>query len=191
MADHYEVLQVHPRADPEVIRAAFRTLARKYHPDFGGDQRQMMALNDAWNVLGDRARRAAYDASRGGAGLRPAASQPKSARVENAPASTARPEEPPIAARGPLAAAAARKARNGGAPPPAHQSGTVLDFGRYAGWTVGDLAQHDPDYLLWLERTPIGRPIRAEIRVHLERGSATATATAQRPRTSLLRRRPR
>src|SRR5206468_3218431 len=46
------------------------------------------------------------------------------------------------------------------APPPPRDgtaSGTVLDFGRYAGWTVGDLSRHDPDYLLWLERTPIGR----------------------------------
>jgi len=32
MPDYYEVLQVSPRAEADVIRAAYRTLARKYHP---------------------------------------------------------------------------------------------------------------------------------------------------------------
>ena len=35
MPDYYEVLQVHPRAEEDVVRAAYRTLARKYHPDHG------------------------------------------------------------------------------------------------------------------------------------------------------------
>src|SRR5450759_2382868 len=39
MPDLYEVLQVHPRAEPDVLRAAYRVLARKYHPDHGGDAR--------------------------------------------------------------------------------------------------------------------------------------------------------
>ena len=43
------------------------------------------------------------------------------------------------------------------------QFGTVLDFGRYEGWTIDQLAKHDPEYLLWLERTPVGRPLQAEI----------------------------
>src|SRR5450759_5064271 len=64
MPDLYEVLQVHPRAEPEVLRAAYRVLARKFHPDHGGDARRMITLNDAWDVLGDPVRRAAYDASR-------------------------------------------------------------------------------------------------------------------------------
>ena len=42
--------------------------------------------------------------------------------------------------------------------------GTVLDFERHVGWSFGQLAVHDPNYLLWLERTPIGRPMRNEIR---------------------------
>ena len=72
MPDYYEVLQVSPRAEADVIRAAYRTLARKYHPDHGGDARRMIALNDAWDVLGDPARRADYDASRTGAESQPA-----------------------------------------------------------------------------------------------------------------------
>ena len=47
-----------------MIRAAFRALARKHHPDAGGDARRMMALTDAWRVLGDRRARARYDAAR-------------------------------------------------------------------------------------------------------------------------------
>jgi curved DNA-binding protein CbpA len=47
--------------------------------------------------------------------------------------------------------------------PPPNGQGTVMDFGRYHGWSIGQLASHDPDYLLWLRRTPIGRPMGAEI----------------------------
>lgn len=33
----------------------------------------------------------------------------------------------------------------------------MLDFGRYEGWSLGELVVHDPEYLEWLERMPIGR----------------------------------
>src|ERR1700675_2034003 len=62
MADHYQVLQVHRSAELDVIRAAYRALARKHHPDFGGDAVTMVAVNRAWNVLSDGESRAAYDA---------------------------------------------------------------------------------------------------------------------------------
>ena len=55
-ADLYEILQVHPAAEAEVIQAAYRRLAQKYHPDVnpGADaQRRMAALNDAYAVLSD------------------------------------------------------------------------------------------------------------------------------------------
>ena len=60
---------------------------------------------------------------------------------------------------------------------PPHAGGSVLDFGRYAGWTVGSLAGHDPDYLEWLARTPIGRRLAAEIHEALAttRGRGTST----------------
>ena len=38
-----------------------------------------------------------------------------------------------------------------------------LDFGHYAGRTIEELAQADPDYLRWLERHPSGVRYRAEI----------------------------
>ncbi|MGZ6266887.1 MAG: hypothetical protein ACXWN4_08275, partial [Candidatus Limnocylindrales bacterium] len=42
-------------------------------------------------------------------------------------------------------------------------SGTVLDFGRYAGFSIGELAAADPDYLEWLARTTFGRRLQSEI----------------------------
>lgn len=66
---HYERLGVAPDASPGEIRAAYRRLARTHHPDAGGGAHgEMAAVNEAWRVLSDPARRAAYDAS-----LRPAA----------------------------------------------------------------------------------------------------------------------
>jgi curved DNA-binding protein CbpA len=39
----------------------------------------------------------------------------------------------------------------------------VLDFGRYRGWTLAEIADRDEDYLVWLGRTPVGRSMQAEI----------------------------
>lgn len=39
----------------------------------------------------------------------------------------------------------------------------VMDFGRYEGWSIADLARHDPDYLLWLRRHSSGIRFRTEI----------------------------
>ena len=40
---------------------------------------------------------------------------------------------------------------------------TVLDFGHYAGRSIQELAEADPDYLRWLERHASGVRYRAEI----------------------------
>jgi curved DNA-binding protein CbpA len=55
--------------------------------------------------------------------------------------------------------------------PPVHRDGsTVLDFGRFAGWSLKEIANEDEDYLDWFGRTPAGRPYQAEIkRVIIER----------------------
>jgi hypothetical protein len=39
----------------------------------------------------------------------------------------------------------------------------VVDFGRYQGWTLKDLAKHDPDYLRWLSRSSGGVRYRNQI----------------------------
>ena len=67
--DLYRVLQVDPSADPEVIEAAYKRLALKYHPDHNrGDIRaeeQMKRINEAYRVLGKAHLRADYDARTG------------------------------------------------------------------------------------------------------------------------------
>lgn len=50
-------------------------------------------------------------------------------------------------------------------PPPTASDGrgTVLPYGRYAGWALQDLVRHDLDYLRWLARHPSGRQYHAEL----------------------------
>ena len=61
---HYERIGVSPDASHDQIRAAYRRLARRHHPDADdGDTDRMAALNEAWRVLSDPGRRAMYDAS--------------------------------------------------------------------------------------------------------------------------------
>jgi curved DNA-binding protein CbpA len=65
--DLYSELGVTPQAEPEVIRAAYRALVLRYHPDrqlgaSGHDK--MVRLNHAYSVLSQPDRRRAYDASR-------------------------------------------------------------------------------------------------------------------------------
>jgi curved DNA-binding protein len=68
MNDYYAILEVPPTATAAEIRRAYRRLARKYHPDLnkhvpGNDQR-IKHLNEAYDVLGDSVKRAAYDSQR-------------------------------------------------------------------------------------------------------------------------------
>jgi DnaJ family protein A protein 2 len=48
-------------------------------------------------------------------------------------------------------------------PPPGKPSGPVLDFGLFAGWSIGEIARHDPGYLVWLSEHREGRPYLAAI----------------------------
>ena len=70
------------------------------------------------------------------------------------------------------------------APPPPRQrrsDSTVLDFGRYAGWSIRDIANCDENYLHWLGRTPLGRPLRHEISQVLEERAAAFEALRPEP----------
>lgn len=125
VTDHYTVLGVARTADRRTIQAAYRALARRSHPDFGGDGSAMARINEAWRVLGDDARRAVYDGAGSGSAGGRATPEPSS-----------------------------RHRRDGR---------TILDFGRFAGWSLTEIARADDDYLAWLARTPLGRPLRAEI----------------------------
>lgn len=77
--------------------------------------------------------------------------------------------------RQPAAPAAAR--------PPAAAGETVLDFGRYAGASLRQIAAEDPDYLEWLARSMIGRAFRAEIETLLHPAPARAGRPPHAART--------
>lgn len=62
--DYYQTLGVARDAPAETIKKAFRKLARKYHPDISKEpdaERQMKEVNEAYAVLSDPEKRAAYD----------------------------------------------------------------------------------------------------------------------------------
>ena len=132
--DAYEVLQVHPRAEQQVIQAAYRVLAALYHPDGASstaNARRMAELNAAYGKIRTRELRQAYDRQlRAGHGGIPPAS-------------------PDIAAAG--------------RPYSAAPIGRPLDFGRYEGLTVAQIARRDMDYLRWLRRHASGARFRQEI----------------------------
>jgi curved DNA-binding protein CbpA len=164
VADLYAILQVQPTADSDVVGAAYRALARHYHPDLGGDERAMMALNSAWEVLGDPARRAAYDAGRRRAAAERAQQGAAPPHRSQAPEHHAAPAATP-------------------APQPRRQPAdpAVLDFGRYEGQSIAQVARADPDYLLWLVRTPAGRRYSREVSDRLEALRVPAAPRAGRP----------
>jgi hypothetical protein len=65
--DLYRILEVEPNATAEEIQAAYRRLARAYHPDLNPRPEaaeQMRSINSAYAILSDPRRRAAYDAGR-------------------------------------------------------------------------------------------------------------------------------
>ncbi len=62
MADYYNILGVSKGASDEEIKKAYRKLAHKYHPDkTGGDEKKFKKINEAYQVLSDKAKRSQYD----------------------------------------------------------------------------------------------------------------------------------
>jgi curved DNA-binding protein CbpA len=161
--DLYKVLQVDPEADPDVIQAAYRRLAQKFHPDLTSAPEavaRMVLINRAWETLRDPDARSAYD------------------RLRAADLHARRP-----GGSGHIAPTAGPASPSAG-PPPGDPSGSVVPFGRYEGWTIGEIGRADVDYLEWLDRMPIGRPYRNEIdpilRLAGRRGSAASDAQERR-----------
>ena len=157
--DPYKILQVDPEAEDEVIAAAYRRLARKYHPDLAAGPEaaaRMAALNAAWGRIGEPARRAAFDRERRvEAALRHRASEdPEPGPSRGAGAASPRPEasgsaratparEPETVSRdwtsgrstvGGGYDASMRTADGEGAAgrAPNNPAGSVLNFGRYS-----------------------------------------------------------
>lgn len=67
MKDYYRVLGINPASDLSEVKAAFRSLARRSHPDVdksAGAKERFVAILEAYEVLGDENSRAAYDRQR-------------------------------------------------------------------------------------------------------------------------------
>jgi hypothetical protein len=124
------------------IRAAYVARARLAHPDLVGRKGLdvMRSLNEAWAVLKDAARKSAWD-------------------VANQPPGSAMP--PPGAAQ---QDAGYRPFWTGAmGRPPGHATGSILRFGIYEGWSLGEIARKDRGYLIWLRDKPEGQPLLQEI----------------------------
>jgi len=171
--DAYAVLGVARGADDESIAAAFRALARRFHPDIAGDTatRQMMDINAAFDDIRSHERRIAYD---GLDSLTTPAADPPASRPS-----------PDVVDRDRWRWRPERDGTGGAGPPPGRPSGSVLDFGRHIGWSLGEIERADPGYLLWLSERPEGLRYRDEIEVILQRvgyRSDPATRAARWPR---------
>ena len=132
--DPYRILNVIPGADPDVIKAAYRVLARKLHPDAGVPMDETAAsrmadLNWAYAQIRDAAARERWETARR-VPPPPTAAEPRTHGAEWAP------DDP---------------------------TAVVLDFGRYQGWTLREVARRDLEYLSWLRRHASGARFRAAI----------------------------
>lgn len=64
LKNYYKILQIDPSAEQEVVEAAYRRLARKYHPDTNQSSnatQRMQEINEAYEILKDQVKRARYD----------------------------------------------------------------------------------------------------------------------------------
>ena len=138
---YYKLLQVDPAADEDVIRVAHRVLAARLHPETditGVHEHRRNELDRALAVLTDPDRRREYD-------QRLATGSAESSRVPVGPGQGSTLNERMHSQElGDLGAAR-------------------LDFGRYAGYTLGELVQSNPEYLEWLSRHSSGIRYRGAI----------------------------
>jgi DnaJ-class molecular chaperone len=167
--DYYKVLQVDAEADPDVVTAAFRVLARRLHPDrdlTGVHEIRMSELNRAYGVLRDPETRRDYDAERAermrpvGPGLEQEESSLQMAHAARSTGVDGTPDGDSMV-NGGLTRRVAMGNTSG-----VQQAGredVQLDFGRYAGSSIRELARRDPDYLRWLARHSSGIRFRNEI----------------------------
>jgi curved DNA-binding protein CbpA len=162
---YYQILMVDQSVDQDILAVVHRRLAQRFHPDVDPSdeaRQRMMEINRAYDTLRDPDRRAKYDRELATRRDRRASDRYARRPVQPSPA-----EDPATAQARPAAASSA--SGEAGPPPRGIARGTVLDFGRYKGWSIGQIATHDPDFLEWLQRSPSGRQFRAEIATYLSR----------------------
>jgi curved DNA-binding protein CbpA len=147
--DAYGVLQITESAEDYVLEAAYRALARHFHPDGATpDERRMAEINRAYDLLRTSERRKRYDRLHR---IHPVG--PGTAQAAPGQASGVFGGRVPAPTDGP----------NGLRAGELDPATMTLDFGRYEGWRLKDLAKHDPDYLRWLSRHSSGVRYRNQI----------------------------
>lgn len=148
--DPYQVLGVSRAAPRQQIRAAYLARARAAHPDLVGGRGLdlMRTLNEAWGILKDARRRSEYDAASGNVTIEGSAAHGSVSGTHGDPGK-------------PFWTGAMGK-------PPGRPIGPVLDWGIYAGWSIGEIARRDRGYLHWLRDRPEAKPIREDIQRLLE-----------------------
>jgi curved DNA-binding protein CbpA len=143
---HYKVLMLAEVADQEIISTVYRKLAQRFHPDVDPSPeaaQRMAAINEAYETLRDPDKRRRYDEWLASRRDRRAGDR----LIHHAADVTTGAPDPAVG-------------------PP---SGSLVDFGRYSGWTLGQIKRRDPEFLEWLMRAPAGRAYRAEIEAMLRR----------------------
>lgn len=165
--DPYEVLGVPRSATTQQIRAAYVERARRAHPDLVGHRglEVMRALNEAWAQLKDEARRQEYDATATFPGESPGGPGTTTSGAARAGGTAGRPFWHGAAGK-----------------PPGRPSGPVLDFGIYAGWSLGEIASRDRGYLYWLRDRAEAKSIRPEIMRLIDPGADERDAPSGRRR---------
>jgi len=73
--DYYQILGISRNASEDEIKKAYRKLAHKFHPDKGGDENKFKEINEAYQILSNKEKKAQYDkfgrVFEGGAGFEP------------------------------------------------------------------------------------------------------------------------
>lgn len=131
--DAHQVLGVSRNAEWSAVRRAFRSLARRFHPDGSTpDCGRMAEINEAY----ERLERQHLEP-----GLRPP-------YVPVGPGASGS-----WAASSPMSRVGGLMSRMAAARP---VDSPVIDFGEYVGWRIVDVAAYDPRYLVWLSRHSSG-----------------------------------
>jgi curved DNA-binding protein CbpA len=136
----YKTLMLAEIADEEIISTVYRKLAQRFHPDVDPSPEaahRMAEINEAYATLRNAEKRRKYDHW--------LASRRDRRRTDRL-----------IVPQGDVSMGPAGE-------PPGPPLGSVVDFGRYQGWTLGQIKRRDPEFLEWLMRAPAGHRFRAEI----------------------------
>ena len=59
--NYYDVLGLDPTCSPSEIQTAYRQLAKQHHPDLGGNEQRFHEISEAYEILKDPHKRAAFD----------------------------------------------------------------------------------------------------------------------------------